>query len=60
MSSSKFRRDRRTRLSSLRQSSFNRSRLSVDELQTLRRKASINLQQWSLQDCLLKAEIQEK
>jgi len=43
MSSLKFKRDRKTRLSSLRQSFFNRSRLSINELQTLRKEAFINL-----------------
>lgn len=60
ISSFDFKRDRRVRSSSSRWFSFIKFRLIIDDSQRLRREASSNLQQQSLQNCLLKAEIQEK
>lgn len=60
ISSFDFKRDRRVRSSSSRQSSFIKFKSIIDNSQRLRREASSNLQQQSLQNCLLEAEIQEK
>lgn len=60
ISSSDFKRGKRVRSSSSRWSSFIKFRSVIDDSQRLRREALSNLQHQSLQDCLLKAEIQEK